>query len=115
MDQQPIPQVTADDVIRIVRRDFPPEEQAEVLRELEGLGAAAKPRVQLAVLKLIQGKLDALPRHIAMAKQDWRDVLMYAEYPADARISWGRPPEDHHGAYQADWEQYQDWLRRENR
>ena len=112
MESQPIPQVTRDDVLRIVARDFPAEQQAEVLRELDALGTAAKPRVQLAVLKLVNGRLAELPRHLEMARRDWRDVLMYAEYTADAKLSWGIPAEAHHPAYSADWEQYQAWLKR---
>ena len=115
MDHQPIPDVTRDDVLRIVARDFPAEQRAEVLRELDALGAAAKPRVQLAVLKLVDGRLAELPRHLAFARRDWRDVLMWAEYPADAKLGWGIPAEEHHPAFQADWEQYQAWLHRETR
>ena len=115
MDHQPVPQVTREDVLRIVARDVPPEQQAEVLRELAALGASAKPRVQLAVLKLVDGRLAELPRHLAFARRDWRDVVMWAEYPADAKISWHSPAEAHHPAYQADWEQYQAWLHRETR
>ena len=112
MQNQPIPDVSRDDVLRIVARDFPPEQQAEVLRALDALGAAAKPRVQLAVLKLVNGRLAELEKHLAYARRDWRDVLMWAEYPADAKISWSVPAEHHHPAYQADWEQYQAWLKR---
>ena len=112
MDHQPIPDVTRDDVLRIVARDFPAEHQAAVLQELDALGAAAKPRVQLAVLKLVNGRFAELERHLAMARRDWRDVLMWAEYPADAKIAWRNPPEVHHDAYRSDWEQYQAWLKR---
>ena len=112
MDSQPIPQVTRDDVLRIVARDFTVEQRDEVLRELDALGAAAKPRVQLAVLKLVNGRFAELERHLAMARRDWRDVLMWAEYPADAKIGWRQPPEAHHPAFKADWEQYQAWLKR---
>ena len=112
MQNQPIPDVTRDDVLRIVARDFPPDQQAEVLRELDALGAAAKPRVQLAVLKLVNGRRGELAKHLDHARRDWRDVLMWAEYPADAKISWSSTPEAHHPAYQSDWEQYQTWLTR---
>jgi hypothetical protein len=112
VQNQPIPEVTRDDVLRIVARDFPAGQQAEVLRELDALGAAAKPRVQLAVLKLVNGRLAELEKHLAYARRDWRDVLMRAEYPADAKISWGVPAEEHQPVYKSDWEQYHAWLKR---
>jgi hypothetical protein len=112
LQNQPVPEVSRDDVLRIIARDFPPDQHAEVLRELDALGAAAKPRVQLAVLKLVNGRFAELEKHLACARLDWRDVLMWAEYPADAKISWGSPAETHHPAYKSDWEQYQAWLKR---
>ena len=112
MQNQPIPSVTAADVDRIVARDFPPGQRDEVHRLLATLGANAKPRLQLAILKLARGELARVVSHLAMAKRDWRDVLMWAEYPADAKLSWNIPPEAHHDAYKSDWEQYQAWLSR---
>jgi hypothetical protein len=35
----------------------------------------------LAALKLANGDLNALKRHITLAKQGYRDVLAAAEYP----------------------------------
>ena len=115
MQHQPVPSVTAADVERIVARDFPPDQRAEVHDLLASLGANAKPRLQLAILKLAHGDLARVASHLKMAQRDWRDVLMWAEYPADAKLSWSMPPEAHHPAYKADWEQYQEWLHRETR
>jgi hypothetical protein len=112
MESQPTPEVSRADVLRIIARDFPAEHQAEVLRELDALGAASQPRVQLAVLKLVNGRLAELERHLAYARRDWRDILMWAEYPADAKISWNSLADAHHPAYRSDWEQYQAWLTR---
>ena len=39
------------------------------------------PRVQLAALKLADGKLEVLKKQISTAKRDFRDVLAPAEYP----------------------------------
>lgn len=38
-------------------------------------------QIRLAVLKLANGNLDELRRHIQTAKSDWRDVIMAAESP----------------------------------
>ena len=90
----------------------PPDQQGEVLRELDALGPAAKPRVQLAVLKLVNGRFAELERHLAYSRRDWRDVLMWAEYPGAAKIPWSALPASGHPVYQTDWEQYQAWLKR---
>ena len=113
MENQPVPQVSRDDVLRIIARDFPPEHRASMLQDLDTLTNPEIPRVQLAVLKLVNGRMGELPRYLEMARVDYRDVLMWAEYPADAKVGWGEAPEAHQDAYRADREQYQTWLRRE--
>lgn len=86
MRHQPIPEVTLNDVERIVRRDFPViqfDSVMAVLKEYEEStsGRRERPRVQLATLKLANGDVEALRTHINTAVQDIRDVLGPAEYP----------------------------------
>lgn len=45
-------------------------------------------RVRLAIIKLSGGALDKVAAMTAAAKTDYRDVLMGAEYPEEARTSW---------------------------
>ena len=47
-------------------------------------------RVQFAALKLSEGKLDKLDRAVALAKRDWRDLLVAAGFAEDinAHLSW---------------------------
>ena len=113
MEHQPVPRVSREDLLRIIARDLAPADREGILRDLDTLKNPEIPRVQLAVLKLVNGRLAELPRHLEMARVDYRDVLMWAEYPADAKVGWGEAPEAHQDAYRADREQYQTWLRRE--
>src|SRR5271170_6538774 len=82
--RQPIPEVTRDDVKRIVLRDFPNAQFEEVMAIVAvytsrwELGTI---RVQLAALKLADGHMDSLRRYIDAAQSDYRDVLVPAEYP----------------------------------
>jgi hypothetical protein len=82
MVHQPVPKVSPHDVERIVRRDFS-EEQFEtvmgILNEYATGSVDGSPRVQLAVLKLADGNLEALRRSINTANRDYRDVLVAAE------------------------------------
>ena len=116
---QPTPVVTAADVERIVRRDFPSERAAEVVAVLSEYGTESwqrePDRVRLAVLKLAAGNMEKLRQGIETAKQDYRDVLAYAEYPGYMTRVPGpgtRPPDEVQRIVDADWKQYQDWLTR---
>ena len=121
MAEQRTPLVSRDDVQRVVRRDFPAADYSAALLLLEVYssklgGEAGEARVRLAALKLARGDLKELGRHIAAAKQDYRDVLAAAEYPA-ASISWSAMDALSDGErqkiYDSDWDQYQQWLVRE--
>jgi len=116
---QPTPMVDAADVERIVRRDFPSEQVAEVVAVLNEYGTESwqreTHRVRLAVLKLAAGNMEKLRQGIETAKKDYRDVLAYAEYPGYMSRAPGpgtRPPDEVQRIVDADWKQYQDWLTR---
>jgi len=116
MTHQPVPTVSRQDVIRIVRRDFPNIPEAEVLAILDEYGTAhwhrERDRVQLAVLKLAKGDSQALLSQLSTALIDYRDVLAYAEYPNDSMNSWNYKykPGEHERIHEEDWKQYQQWL-----
>ena len=116
MTKQPVPTVSRQDVIRIVRRDFANIPEAEVLAILDEYGTArwhhGRDRVQLAVLKLAAGDTQALLTYLSMALQDFRDVLAYAEYPTDSQNGWDYKygPGEHERVYEEDWKQYREWL-----
>src|SRR6185295_13742917 len=89
MAEQPIPDVSDEDVKRIAVREFGDAQVALVLSILEEFGKQAwnrpDPRVKLAILKLAQGDLDRLLDETQTAIQDYRDVLSKAEYPRYTR------------------------------
>lgn len=108
--RQPVPSVSAADVERITRRDFPPEQVAEVLAILAEYGSEEwqreEDRVRLAVLKLANRNMKDLRYWIEQAKRDYRDVLGPAEYPQYGR---SRGPQDK--IIESDWAQYEKWLK----
>ena len=113
---QPVPKVTARDVERVVRREFSPADAPAAFVMLEEYGKKdghrELARVRMAVLKLAGGSLERLKENLALADQDYRDVLSFAEYPrAFTEIS---PSEKDHAkrerVEQADWRQYCAWL-----
>ena len=48
--------------------------------EGEGVDESGRSRVQLAVLKLSEGRIDKLQHYVEQARMDFRDVLYWAEY-----------------------------------
>ena len=111
--RQPTPNVTRADVERIAARDFSPEQASTVLKILERYGANERIRVQVAVLKLAAGDIDAVHHHIEVALRDYRDVLCSAEYPAYTEkwlTSESLETHERKRLVEADWKQYQDWL-----
>ena len=119
MVHQPIPDVTEDDVRRIVRRDFPPKDFDTVMTVLRQYGGEKSQResarVQLGILKLANGNVDELQKHIDVARVDYRDVLAPAEYPEYLKAGFQTgelPARERKRIIENDWEQYERWLRR---
>ncbi len=75
-----------DAVMKKIRQVFPSRDPKEILSCLEAYGTESyetgKYRVYLAIVKLCdEEKLSDPSRYVKMAKQDFRDVLAWAEYP----------------------------------
>lgn len=113
--RQPVPKVSMADVERIVRRDFEPSRAGEVLAILDDYGERGAARVRLAILKLSEGDVDLVHTYTEMARGDFRDAVLSAEYPRYADLAWGEgEPPDHvrRRAIEEDWAEYRTWLGR---
>jgi len=80
MDQF-VPEVTEADIERIIKRDFPLEEQENVPSIIRELEVGEKPRVVLACLKNSGGDIQKLKNNLAEAPGYYREILGEAEYP----------------------------------
>ena len=116
---QRIPDATEGDVQRIVRRDFAHEQFGTVMSVLDEYAKGGFrrecSRVQLAILKLANGDLEAVRRYFTAANRDYRDVLAAAEYPEYVRAGTRvreLPRKARQQIVNSDWEQYEQWLRR---
>lgn len=116
---QPVPHVTAADIERVIRRDFPEAKFEDVLAILAEYGTEIwhkePERVRLAALKLANGNMEELRRTIDRAKLDYRDVLAPAEYPnfMQKGLRFRRlRSRDRELIYTDDWQQYERWLKR---
>jgi hypothetical protein len=112
---------TSDLIIGKIRQIFPRENPADVLRILEFYGTDGgekeTERVRLAVLKLCGGDLSELHELTVAAKKDYRDVLAWAEFSNQVRISFAEfaalPPDTAKEICELDRHQYLAWLRSE--
>jgi hypothetical protein len=110
-------------VLDKVRHLWPEHDSAEIMAELDRYGVEPhereRDRVQLGILKLSGGQLKRLPALVDMAKGDYRDVLAYAEYPEEARLSYEvkrrLPPEELQAIRARDREKYLRWLHGESK
>lgn len=78
------------DVIACVQAYFPEDSRERVLALLQTYGVESyereRERVQLAILNLSAGNEEKLREYVAVAKEDYRDVLSWAEYPEESRM-----------------------------
>lgn len=109
-----------DQVRRKIRQVFPRSDPREMLALLDRYGVEEheqeRDRVHLAILKLSdEGELSEPTRYVEIAKQDFRDVIAWAEYPGQmsAPSSCGGSPEQQRKTVRADREQYDAWLKKE--
>lgn len=114
---QNTPALSSADVARIIKRDFDADDVETALAFVGEYGVdddhEEAIRVQLAALKVSAGGLDLLRSTIDRAKIDFRDILMEAEYPEQAR-QHAAPgvlaPKARRRIVEADRRQYADWL-----
>ena len=111
--KQPTPNVTLKDVERVVSRDFPAENCAEILELIDAVEVRENARVILACLKNSGGDLVRLKNELRNAEGYWRETISEAEYPGYSKKvfrSADLTAEDRQGIYKKDWEQYSEWL-----
>jgi len=116
MTDQPVPEVTDEDVKRIALRDFGEDQLPLALSILDEFGKQdwnpPGARVRLAILKLAKVDLDRRLDGTQAAINDYRDVLSAAEYPRYSREVGFREvsKEVKQAIIEDDWKQYREWL-----
>lgn len=109
---------TTDIVLMKVRQIFPNDDPTEILAILNLYGTdlyeGGRERIYLAALKLSDGNKDKLLSAIRLAKEDFRDVVIPAEYPGLDKIGFTEASElDAEGKrklIEQDLHQYLSWL-----
>jgi len=68
----------------VARRSFADDQLVAVFAALDRYTGPEPERVQRAILTLSGGDVGKLSHNVAVALQDYRDVLYWAEYPPSA-------------------------------
>lgn len=102
-------------VLDKIRQVFPSKDPQEILSILEDYGTEdwehGKYRVYLAILKLCdEERLSDPTKYVKVAKQDYRDVLAWAEYPNQMKHGPTKDPKVRERLKRLDNQQYQAWL-----
>jgi hypothetical protein len=109
---------TSPQVLEKIAQYWPDLDLEQILQVLDGIdqagSAGGRTRVQLAVIKLSEGRRERLEEPVEMARKDYRDVLAYAEYPEEMRAGFpdlkGLSPQELEALRRRDREQYLRWL-----
>ena len=76
---------TREEIITLAASLFPGRPAPEIMEYLDLYGTEPhereRERIQYDILKLCKGSLDRLLSLIDLAKRDYRDIIMQAEYP----------------------------------
>jgi hypothetical protein len=120
---QNLPEPSGEVIARklVVMWDDPAERErvrAELHRYGQGRHERGPERVRLAILKLCEARVDRVTELVTAAQRDYRDVLLWAEYPAEGKFHWASrlPLSDEERRRleelrKQDRQQYQAWLK----
>jgi hypothetical protein len=75
-----IPQVTQEDIERVLQRDFSAEHWREIREMIQKVRVREKDRVMLACMKVAAGDVQKLKRNLNEAAGYYREIVGEAEY-----------------------------------
>ncbi len=79
------PQYEDDQVKQVIRQQYAPEQWDEIYATLEHFMADGA-RVPLCILQLAQGRIADVKHYAECARNDYRDVIFWAESPGEAAL-----------------------------
>ena len=99
-------------LLKKIQEIFPQADANAMLAKFVSQTYPEKERVALAILKLCEERgYDSPDGLIEIAQGDFRDVLMWAEYPNEMDVkSWIEPADKVKKVQKKDRDQYLDWL-----
>lgn len=106
--------MTPDKLLTKIAQVFPAADPAEIRRALDEYTGPERLRVHLAIVKLSdEDRRDSPAHYVEAARQDYRDVLAWAEFPQQLRPDWFTlSVTERAKVTKADRQQYARWLAR---
>jgi len=110
---QPVAKIDGKTLERIIHREFG-NYVSEVKQKLKGVVSATqngKNRISAAIIKLADKDINAIDNFIEISNNDFRDVLLRAEYPGCFDLEFDELEKaEMKQIYLADWKDYSNWL-----
>jgi hypothetical protein len=110
---QPAAKISDQLLNRLIERDFKSNVDI-VTTKFRNINSVSqeKNRIAAGILKLANKKLDDLDKLIETANEDYRDIMMRAEYPRCAKIGFGAlDKKQKKKVYCDDFIEYSNWLK----
>jgi hypothetical protein len=110
-----IPQVTQEDIERVLQRDFSAEHWREIREMIQKVRVREKDRVMLACMKVAAGDVQKLKRNLNEAAGYYREIVGEAEYPFYVKKIFRIDKlneKEKADIVEKDKKQYLDWLNR---
>ena len=112
-----VPQVSQEDIQRVLQRDFPVEHWQELREMIQLVQVREKDRVILACMKNADGDVHKLKGNLNEAAGYYREIISEAEYPYYSKkmFSIDKLTENEKAEIiERDKKQYLDWLNRKS-
>lgn len=110
--EQPVAKISDEDLDFLICREFP-NDKVTVKTKLDKIKSDSqngKNRISASVLKLADKNLSRIDILVKRANQDFRDIVLKAEYPRASSYDFGkRDEEEIKDDYLRDWDEYSTW------
>jgi hypothetical protein len=113
--EQKIPSISDSDIKRIVQRDLPQLDFAEIesiLKMYKSKSEEGRNRIYASILKLSDGNIELIKKFVEKANYDFRDIIALSEYPIYSEHAFDDdlPEQKKNQFINDDWCQYEYWL-----
>lgn len=109
---QPAAEISDQLLDKLIERDY--KSNAYIVKtKFKNINGAEKNRIAADILKIANKNFENLDELIEKANEDYRDIMMWAEYPRCAKVDFGKlDKKQRKQIYIDDFIEYSDWLKR---
>lgn len=111
---QPVAQISDQLLDKLIDRDFKnsADKVKTILNNIDSNSKPGQNRIAACILKLAEKNFDALDGLINKANEDYRDIILWAEYPRCAKLGFGQlDKKQMKQIYLDDFIEFTNWLK----